>query len=82
MSQTVPLDLFVRSAVARACERAGGDIDQDASLLDLRIDSLRMVAIVAQVEQEYGTRFTADVMMELFLAEYVGDLVGIMRDHM
>ena len=80
MSQATPLDVFVRSTIARACELGRPDVAPDTPLLDLQIDSLRMVAIVSRVEQEFETRFSPDTILEFFMAEQVEDLIGLMRD--
>jgi acyl carrier protein len=77
MPHTESLDIFVRSAVARACETGSGEVAADARLDDLQIDSLRMVAIASQVEREFDVQFGPQDLLDFFLAERVEDLVTL-----
>lgn len=52
----------------------------DARLEELHIDSLRMVAIISEVEREFDVQFAPEDMLEFFLADRIRDLVGLLMD--
>jgi len=75
----VNLDEFVLSALAKACGGEPGSIRPESCVLDLGIDSVKMVALVGQVESVFGLRFSTEDILEFFIAERVSDLIAVMK---
>jgi acyl carrier protein len=66
---------FVCDALALVCNRDPCDISMDTPLLDLDVDSLTMVLVLAQVETAYAIEVTPDDTISVLRTVTVSDLV-------
>ena len=76
--ETASSQEFILSAIAAACQCDVAILRPATAMQDLNIDSLRMVAIVSQVEAQYGRQFGAEEVIDFFMAERICDLMGLM----
>ncbi len=67
---------FVYSSLAQACRCARGQISPDTQMLDLDVDSLTLLSVLAQVEAAYGVELTPDDTVTIIGAASVSDVVG------
>jgi acyl carrier protein len=67
---------FVCSTIALACNRDPGSVALDTSLLDLNMDSLTLVSVLAQVEAVYEVSLDTDDVFALIEAARVSDVVS------
>ncbi|HEX6996825.1 MAG TPA: acyl carrier protein [Gammaproteobacteria bacterium] len=65
---------LVCAALAQACSRDRRDVSPDTRMLDLNIDSLTLVSVLAQVEAVYGIELTPDDTLAMMEAAAVSDL--------
>jgi acyl carrier protein len=71
------IDRFVLEAFADAAAVEVASLRHSTPLLDTRIDSLTLVAIVTRIEAMYGATFDADELAEILRAHSVGDVAVI-----
>lgn len=69
------LNELVCTTLARACNRDPGEIFPRTRMLDLNMDSLTLVSVLAQVEAVYGIELTADDTLGMMEAAFVSDVV-------
>ena len=67
---------FVCSTVALACNRDPASVALDTNLLELNMDSLTLVSILAQVEAVYEVSIDTSEVFALIEAARVADLVN------
>ncbi|HEY8520082.1 MAG TPA: acyl carrier protein [Gammaproteobacteria bacterium] len=85
-SAATSLTGFVCDALAQACSRDRRDVSPDTRMLELDVDSLTLVSVLAQVEAVYGIELTPEDTLAMMEAAAVSDLadrlaVVIMRAH-
>jgi acyl carrier protein len=68
---------FVLEAVADAAGVEVASLRQSTPLLDAQMDSLTLVAIVTQIEAQYGATFDTDEIAQILRARSVGDIASI-----
>ena len=76
VSDSSSVELFVLRAISVACAVAGVDVDRNTPLLDLRMDSLTLVAVLSQVEAVFQVDFSTAETLDLLGAASVGELVA------
>jgi len=74
MDDDVDLVEFVCSTIALACNRSA--VEPQARLLDLNMDSLTFVSVLAQIEAVYDVELDPDERLELLTAVQVSELIG------
>jgi acyl carrier protein len=81
--QTPDTDQLIRAAIAASCELPTESLPDDASILDLGLDSMRLLSILSQVGSACGVDIAGEDTVELFNAGSVGELIclieGIVR---
>ena len=75
-SDSSSVELFVLRAIAIACPVAAVAVDRNTPLLDLRMDSLTLVAVLSQVEAVFQVDFSTAETLDLLGAASVGELVA------
>lgn len=70
------LATFVCSTIALACNRDPASVSPRAGLLDLHMDSLTLVSVLAQVEAVYEVSLTPEDTLALVSVTHVSDLIG------
>ena len=73
------LEELVSSAIATACNVDEAAISLETRLCDLGVDSISVVAIVAQVGAEHGLELSSDQLIELFDALIVRDFILLLQ---
>lgn len=71
---------LVCSYLASACNVERSEVRLDTKMLDLNMDSLTFVAVLAQVEAVYQIQMTPESILELLTASSIRDLVAQLRD--
>lgn len=66
---------FICSTLALACNRDADSLTPDTSLYDINVDSLTMVAVLAQAEAVYEIELSPDDTLALLEALSVSDLI-------
>nr|MBO2514095.1 hypothetical protein [Gammaproteobacteria bacterium] len=80
MSKSPSLASVLCELMARACNRTPSSVSLDTRLLDLDLDSLTFVAVLAQVEALYEIEIGASEMAGLLEASSMNDLcIGLER---
>ncbi len=79
MNLELDLDGFVCSAIASACNVEPTEVTSSTNLLDVGMDSLNLVSIIAQIQIHFGVEFSSDQVVALFDASMVADLVILLR---
>jgi acyl carrier protein len=79
MNSELDLDGFVCSVIASACNVELTEVTSSTNLLDIGMDSLNLVSIIAQIQIYSGVEFTSDQVVALFDASLVADLVILLR---
>lgn len=79
MSPPVPLEEFVLNAIRSACGTDAHAVSLDTPVLDLGLDSLKMISVIRAVEATFGTRFTVEDVIGFFMAERVSDMLASMK---
>jgi acyl carrier protein len=72
-------DDFVIFAIAMACQCDPTLISPESSIAELRIDSVKMVSIIGQVEASFGLEVSTEQMLDLFLTEQVRDFIALLK---
>jgi acyl carrier protein len=72
----VSINELVCTMLVQVCGRDRCDISLDSRMLDLAVDSLTLVSVLAQVEVVYGIEVTLDDALALKEAPLVSDFVG------
>jgi acyl carrier protein len=75
---TLELAELVASAISSACNIERSAIAPETPLYNLGVDSVSMMAVVAQVQMRYEVELTSDQIMELFDASRVEDAVSLL----
>jgi acyl carrier protein len=76
------LSEFLCSTIALACNRERLAVSPETSLLELCMDSLTFVSVLAQLETIFAFELSPDDILALFEADNVADLterVGLLR---
>jgi len=76
MSADNQLSAFVCTAIARAVNRDPATVRPDTVLLELDLDSLTLVSVLAQVEAVHEIELTPEVILSLLEATRVSELVS------
>ena len=63
--QRIELAEFVASTIASVCQTDIAKIGPETDLLDLRMDSLSLIAVISQIEAAYEIQFSADDILPL-----------------
>lgn len=80
VSASLSLDDFLRDTIAQSCRRDPAEIHAQTRLLDLGIDSLLFVSIVAQVEAVHRITFDLDSVFALMEEPTLGSLALSIRE--
>ena len=75
MSSPLGLSEFVCSTIAQACNRPSYSVSLEANMLELNMDSLTLVSVLAQVEAVYEVELTPDETLRLIEASRVSELI-------
>ena len=75
MSESIRIEEFVCSILALAANKDPTSIQPQTNLLDLNLDSLSLVSVLAQVEAVYAVQLTPDEILELIGSVRIADLV-------
>jgi acyl carrier protein len=76
------LSAFVCSAIGQACNCPVEAVTPSTPLVTLNIDSLTLVALVAQVEAIYGVDLSAEELISLTDCARVSDFVDRLKELM
>ena len=71
------IERFVLETIAEATAVEASSLRQSTPLLDARMDSLTLVAVVTRIEMTYDTAFDAGEIVELLRARSVGEVAAI-----
>jgi acyl carrier protein len=66
---------MICTSLAQACKRARREVSLETQMLDLDVDSLTLVSVLAEVEAVYGIELTPDDTLTMIEADVVSDLV-------
>jgi acyl carrier protein len=69
---------FVCATLAQACNRDRREISPDTQMRDLNMDSLTLVAVLAQVEGVYEIELTIDDVLSMIEATSVSELAELL----
>lgn len=73
-SQAGQLSEFLCSTIALVCNRLDSEVSPATSFLELRMDSLTFVSVLAQIEAVYDVEFQSNEMLDFLSADRVGEL--------
>lgn len=73
------IDEAILSAIAVACNLDRSSITVDASMLDLGVDSVTLIAIIAQIQARFDVHIGENELVELFDAPLVREFIAIVR---
>jgi len=76
MSAGVDLSEFVRAAIAQAANLDAAAVSGETHLLDLNLDSLTLVSVLAQVEAVHGIELEPEEILSMLEASRVLELVS------
>jgi acyl carrier protein len=71
------VDRLVLETIAEAAAVETASLRQSTPLLETRMDSLTLVAIVTRIEATYSVAFDADELAAILHARSVGDIAAI-----
>lgn len=79
MTEPVDIAEFVCATLALACRKERGAVDLRTNFLELNVDSLTLVSVLAQVEAVYAVELTPNQLLPLIEARNVSELVGRLK---
>lgn len=79
LADNPPLERLVIAAIACTCQLDEREIRPDTQMAALGIDSLGITALASRLEATCGLTFTDEVLLEMFTAPSVQDLISIVR---
>jgi acyl carrier protein len=79
MDRDEALDEFIMAMIASATNSDRKLLAPSMLVSEAGIDSLNLMAIIAQVDAQYGFGFTALQIEQMFAAEKIADVISLMR---
>jgi acyl carrier protein len=70
------VESFLLASVATVCNVERSVLTSDTGVFEAGLDSLNLVAIIGQLEGEFGVQITPEQVLEAFSAVTLGDLVS------